>query len=58
MAHQSEELIIEALDLHKSFGDLKILKGISLQVRRGEVVVLIGASGSGKTTFIRCSTLR
>jgi len=57
MAHQSEELIIEALDVHKSFGDLEILKGISLQVRRGEVVVLIGASGSGKTTFIRCINL-
>jgi polar amino acid transport system ATP-binding protein len=57
MAHQSEEPIIEALDVHKSFGDLEILKGISLQVRRGEVVVLIGASGSGKTTFIRCINL-
>ncbi|MFJ2386825.1 amino acid ABC transporter ATP-binding protein [Pseudomonas koreensis] len=57
MAHQSDELIIEALNIHKSFGDLKILKGISLQVRRGEVVVLIGASGSGKTTFIRCINL-
>ncbi|NWN50012.1 amino acid ABC transporter ATP-binding protein, partial [Pseudomonas sp. MAFF 301514] len=57
MAHQSEELIIEALDIHKSFGTLQILKGISLQVRRGEVVVLIGASGSGKTTFIRCINL-
>ena len=57
MAHQSEELIIEALDIHKSFGTLPILKGISLQVRRGEVVVLIGASGSGKTTFIRCINL-
>ncbi|WP_248730339.1 amino acid ABC transporter ATP-binding protein [Pseudomonas sp. MWU13-2517] len=57
MAHQSEELIIEALDVHKSFGELQILKGITLQVRRGEVVVLIGASGSGKTTFIRCINL-
>ena len=57
MAHHSEELIIEALDIHKSFGDLEILKGISLQVKRGEVVVLIGASGSGKTTFIRCINL-
>ncbi|AZE05209.1 amino acid ABC transporter ATP-binding protein [Pseudomonas chlororaphis] len=57
MAHMSEELVIEALDIHKSFGDLEILKGISLQVRRGEVVALIGASGSGKTTFIRCINL-
>ncbi|RON80035.1 ectoine/hydroxyectoine ABC transporter ATP-binding protein EhuA [Pseudomonas chlororaphis] len=57
MPHMNEELVIEALDIHKSFGDLEILKGISLQVRRGEVVVLIGASGSGKTTFIRCINL-
>jgi len=57
MAHQSEELIIDAQDIQKSFGELPILKGISLQVRRGEVVVLIGASGSGKTTFIRCINL-
>ncbi|MFJ5253992.1 amino acid ABC transporter ATP-binding protein [Pseudomonas sp. NPDC088414] len=57
MAQQSDELIIEALNIHKAFGDLQILKGISLQVRRGEVVVLIGASGSGKTTLIRCINL-
>ncbi|UVK90979.1 amino acid ABC transporter ATP-binding protein [Pseudomonas sp. B21-051] len=57
MVQQSDELIIEALNIHKAFGDLQILKGISLQVRRGEVVVLIGASGSGKTTFIRCINL-
>ncbi|MDH0745012.1 amino acid ABC transporter ATP-binding protein [Pseudomonas sp. GD03842] len=57
MANQNDEWIIEALDVHKSFGDLQILKGVSLHVRRGEVVVLIGASGSGKTTFIRCINL-
>jgi len=57
MVHKSEELVIEALDIHKSYGSLPILKGVSLQVRRGEVVVLIGASGSGKTTFIRCINL-
>jgi polar amino acid transport system ATP-binding protein len=57
MAYLSEEPIIEALGIHKAFGELQILKGISLQVRRGEVVVLIGASGSGKTTFIRCINL-
>lgn len=57
MAQKSEEPVIEALDIHKSFGALQILKGVSLQVKRGEVVVLIGASGSGKTTFIRCINL-
>lgn len=41
-------------NLHKSFGELEVLKGISLDVAQGEVVALIGASGSGKTTMLRC----
>ena len=41
-------------NLHKSFGDLEVLKGVSLDVAQGEVVALIGASGSGKTTMLRC----
>ncbi|KAA0998928.1 amino acid ABC transporter ATP-binding protein [Paraburkholderia panacisoli] len=49
--------MIEASEIHKSFGANKILNGISLKVSKGEVVVLIGASGSGKTTFIRCLNL-
>jgi polar amino acid transport system ATP-binding protein len=48
------ETVVEATDVHKSFGRTEVLKGISLTVRRAEVVVLIGASGSGKTTFLRC----
>jgi polar amino acid transport system ATP-binding protein len=48
------DAIVHARDVHKSFGSLEVLKGVSLTVRRGEVVVLIGASGSGKTTFLRC----
>ncbi|KTT41353.1 arginine ABC transporter ATP-binding protein, partial [Pseudomonas oryzihabitans] len=50
----TQEPVIQALEVHKAFGELDILKGVTLEVRRGEVVVLIGASGSGKTTFIRC----
>jgi len=50
----TQDYVIQALEVHKAFGELDILKGVSLEVRRGEVVVLIGASGSGKTTFIRC----
>ncbi|HEV7126933.1 MAG TPA: amino acid ABC transporter ATP-binding protein [Ktedonobacterales bacterium] len=46
--------MVDARDVHKAFRHNEVLKGISLQVRRGEVVVLIGASGSGKTTFLRC----
>ncbi|MBQ1477703.1 MAG: amino acid ABC transporter ATP-binding protein [Erysipelotrichaceae bacterium] len=41
-------------DLHKSFGDNQVLKGIDFEINKGEVVAVIGASGSGKTTFLRC----
>lgn len=41
-------------DLHKKFTDLHVLKGISTQIQKGEVVVLLGVSGSGKSTFLRC----
>jgi polar amino acid transport system ATP-binding protein len=45
---------VRAEDVHKRFGRLDVLKGITLEVREGETVCLIGPSGSGKTTFIRC----
>jgi polar amino acid transport system ATP-binding protein len=48
------DVAIDARDVHKSFGRLRVLNGMSLTVRRGEVVCLIGPSGSGKTTFLRC----
>ena len=41
-------------DLHKSYGEHKVLKGVSLKARTGDVISLIGASGSGKSTFLRC----
>jgi ABC-type polar amino acid transport system ATPase subunit len=46
--------LLEARDVHKRFNDVEVLKGIDLEVRQGQVVALIGASGSGKTTFLRC----
>jgi polar amino acid transport system ATP-binding protein len=46
--------MVDAIDVHKAFHRNEVLKGITMQVQRGEVVVLIGASGSGKTTFLRC----
>ena len=48
------DAIIRVEGLHKSFGGLEVLRGVDLEVRTGEVVVIIGASGSGKSTFLRC----
>ncbi len=48
------EPIVVVEGLHKSYGNLHVLKGVSMTVVRGEVVVLIGPSGSGKSTFLRC----
>jgi polar amino acid transport system ATP-binding protein len=48
------DVVMEAVDVHKRFGRLEVLKGVSLDVSRGETVCIIGPSGSGKTTFIRC----
>jgi len=48
------QVVMQAQDVHKSFGRLEVLKGVSLEVTKGETVCIIGPSGSGKTTFIRC----
>ncbi|HEY2318493.1 MAG TPA: amino acid ABC transporter ATP-binding protein [Solirubrobacteraceae bacterium] len=46
--------MVRAEAVHKRFGRLEVLKGISLEVKRGEVMCLLGPSGSGKSTFLRC----
>jgi len=49
--------VIEISDLYKSYKHNEVLKGISLTVKKGEVVVIIGPSGSGKSTLLRCLNL-
>jgi len=49
-----DQPLISIRDVHKSFGDLEVLKGITLDVKQGEVICIIGPSGSGKSTLIRC----
>ena len=50
-------LKLQALDIHKRFGDNEVLKGVSLEARAGDVISIIGSSGSGKSTFLRCINL-
>ena len=53
----SDTLALVARDIHKTFGQLEVLKGISLEAREGDVISILGSSGSGKSTFLRCINL-
>ncbi len=55
MAQATEALVVE--DLYKRFGSLEVLKGVSLVAHQGDVISMIGSSGSGKSTFLRCINL-
>ena len=50
-------MLIEVKNLHKSFGENQVLRGIDVSIQKDEVVVVIGPSGSGKSTFLRCLNL-
>ena len=57
MTNTDSEVLIKVVDLHKSFGDLDVLKGVNTEIHKGEVVSLMGPSGGGKSTFLRCLNL-
>lgn len=49
-----DSIVLQVDDLHKSFGSVEVLKGISLTAKKGDVISMLGSSGSGKSTFLRC----
>jgi len=52
-----DQVALEVVDLHKSFGDVKVIRGMSMSAHKGDVISILGASGSGKSTFLRCINL-
>ncbi|MCK0139639.1 ATP-binding cassette domain-containing protein [Aliiroseovarius sp. F47248L] len=53
----SDPAALKVDDLHKSFGAHEVIKGVSMEAKKGEVIAILGASGSGKSTFLRCINL-
>ena len=58
MASTRNEPVLRMHGIHKSFGTNEVLKGVDLEVQRGETLSIIGPSGSGKSTLLRCSPQR
>ena len=54
MSVPHDDVVVRIDGLHKSFGHLDVVKGVDMEVHRGEVVVIFGRSGSGKSTVLRC----
>ena len=54
MSWTEDQPIVSLKDVHKSFGEVKVLRGVSMDIQKGEVICIIGPSGSGKSTLIRC----
>ncbi len=57
IATNDKQALLSIRGLHKQYGQLEVLKGVDLDMQRGNVVTLIGSSGSGKTTLLRCVNL-
>ena len=57
MEEKTNNAALVVTDLHKSFGDVEVLKGVDLQANEGDVISMLGSSGSGKSTFLRCINL-